>query len=115
MKKSKIIPLKIDQQIELDQTLTKLSDGLDSLDSLPIKTPSQKWIENFVLEQKQKAKEKWRKEIFIFSLIALLILTGISFSLYEMPIIFFIIQGLVISFIVIYGMIHFVKQVKSYE
>ncbi|WP_442599032.1 DUF5345 family protein [Neobacillus sp. D3-1R] len=115
MKKSKVIPLKIDQQIEIDETLKQISHGLDSLNSLPFETPSQKWIENLVLEQKQKAKEKWKKEILLFSLIAVFILSGIIISLYQMPIIFIILQGIGISFVVIYSMMNFVKKVRGYE
>ncbi|MHC0036824.1 YxlC family protein [Pseudoneobacillus sp. C159] len=114
MKRSKIIPLKTDQLID-NHTINKISEGLDSLDRLPVETPSQKWFEQFVIEQQRLAKEKWRKELLLFSLIAIFILSVVIFSLYQMPIIFIVLQGIGIATIIIYSMIYIKKQVKPDE
>lgn len=112
MKKSKIIPLKTDQLID-HKTMNLISEGLNSLEHLPITTPSQSWFEHFVLEQQRQAKEKWRKELTLFLIVSILILSGIVFSLYRMPIIFIALQGFGIISIVFYSMVHFVKQVNN--
>lgn len=114
MKKSKIIPLKTDQFND-HKTMKQITEGLDSLDGMLIETPSQKWFEHFVLEQKRKAKEKWRKELFLYSIVAIFILSVIVVTLYRTPIIFIILQGIGISLAVIYSMIHVIKQVNSNE
>jgi hypothetical protein len=114
MKKSKIIPLKTEQLID-HKTMKQISEGLDSLDGLSFETPSQKWFEHFVLEQKRKAKEKWRKELLLYSFVVICILSGMVLSLYRMPIIFIILQGIGITMAVIYSMIHSLKQVNNNE
>jgi hypothetical protein len=114
MKRSKVIPLKTDQ-LNDQKTINQISKGLDSLERLPIETPSQNWFEQFVLEQQRLAKEKWRKELILFSLIAIFVLSVIIFSLYQMPIIFIVLQGIGIATIIIYSMIHIKKQVKPDE
>jgi hypothetical protein len=114
MKKSKIIPMNIDQLNDL-KTMNKITEGLDTLDTIHIETPSQNWFEHFVLEQQRLAKEKWRKELFLFVILAIFILSGIVFSLYRMPIIFIILQGVGISIILIYSSMHIIKQVKMNE
>ncbi|MFD2443055.1 YxlC family protein [Bacillus sp. CGMCC 1.16607] len=114
MKKSKIIPLKTEQLID-HKTIKKISEGLDSFDCMPIETPSQNWFEHFVIEQQKKAKEKWRKELFLFALVAIFILSGIIFSLYRMPIIFIILQGLGICSAILFSMVYSLKQVKNHE
>lgn len=116
MKKSKIIPLQTEPEQLIDhQTVEKITEGLDSLEGIAIETPSQIWFEQFILEQKRREKEKWRKELFLYTVVVIFILSGILFSLYRMPIIFIILQGLGISLAFIFSMIANSKQVKHYE
>lgn len=114
MKKSKIIPLRTDQQND-QEAVDKIAEGLDLLDKLKIDVPNQNWFEHMVLEQQKRAKEKWHKELFLFSLIALCIISGIVYSLYRIPIIFILLQFLGIAVLIVYFMHSLFKRVKSHE
>jgi Flp pilus assembly protein TadB len=114
MKNSKIIPLKTDQPND-QETVHKIAEGLELLDKLKIDIPNQNWFEHMVLEQQKRAKEKWQKELFLFSLIALCIISGIVYSLYRIPIIFILLQFLGIAVIFVYFMHSLMKRVKTHE
>ncbi len=115
MKKSKIIPLPTEQQLNNQETIDSISKGLNSLESLSFNTPSQMWFESFVLEKQRLAKEKWRKELFLFGLIAIVILSGIVFSLYRIPLVFIILQVIGIATILTYSAVNVLKKVKNNE
>jgi hypothetical protein len=113
MKKTKIIPLKTDQLIDT-KTVKKINEGLDHLNEIPVQIPNQLWFEQFVIEQQMKARSKWRKEVSLFFLLALTILSGIIYSLYSNPIIFIALQGLAIISIALYFIILSVKKVTKH-
>jgi hypothetical protein len=113
MKKSKIIPLKTDQLID-NKTVKKITEGLDHLNDIPVHIPNQIWFEQFVLEQQRKAKIKWHREVFLFCILALIILSGVTFSLYRNPIIFMALQGVVILSILLYVVIYSFKKVTNH-
>jgi Flp pilus assembly protein TadB len=114
MKNSKIIPLKTDQPND-QETVHKITEGLELLEQLKVEIPNQKWFEQMVLEQQKRAREKWHKEILLFSLIALCMISGIVYSLYRIPIIFILLQFLGIAVIVVYFMQSLIKRVKTHE
>ena len=102
------------QDEDLLFVMMEIEQGLKSIDqSSPIHTPNIEWFENLIVEEKINIKKKLIFDATLFAIIALIILTGILFSLYRVPIVFFAIQGLAVMFILAFVSIQFVKQVKE--
>jgi Flp pilus assembly protein TadB len=115
MKKQKVI-IRNEQHYNEDlKAIHELQQGLEQIDNLPVETPNLQWFEQMVLGERHQMKKKFLKDIFLFSVIALLILGGIMMSLYQMPIVFIILQISTTIFIVLYlGMKHS-KKVLEHE
>lgn len=99
---------------ELFDVFKEIEQGLDLIDkNSPVYTPNLEWFENIVFEEKQKLRKKLIFDAAAFAVVSLLILSGVLFALYRIPIVFFSIQGLITVFIVAYFAIRYVKQVKE--
>lgn len=113
MKKQKVVILDNEQQNKHDlDAIHKLQDGLSKIDQFPVYTPDLQWFENMVITEKGNSRKKLRKELSLFLMIALIILSGIIVSLYQMPIVFLFIQIITTVFIVFYTITGFRKKVK---
>ncbi|MBO0961306.1 YxlC family protein [Neobacillus sp. MM2021_6] len=111
MKKQKVIKLNSEQQNKQDiDTIAELQGGLQKVDQFPVYTPNLQWFEQFVIQEQQNKKKRFIRDLSIFSIIALIILSGIIISLYQMPVIFISVQIITIVFIVVYTSVQLVKK-----
>jgi hypothetical protein len=116
VKKQKVVLLDNEQQSNLDlDAIHKLNEGLSKIDNDPIYTPNLQWFENMVLAEQEKTKRKLRKELSVFLLIALIILSGIIIAILQMPLIFIFLQIITSVFIVLYTSSSYLKKVKLDE
>jgi Flp pilus assembly protein TadB len=114
VKKQKVVRLEPEQQNKLDlNAIHELQEGLNKVDSFPLYTPDLQWFEHMVLAEKQKLRKKLVKDLSIFMMIAICILTGIVVSLYQMPIIFIFLQVFTTLFIILYTGTRIGKKVNS--
>lgn len=111
----KVLQLEHDHQDEHFLAAVKeIEDGLEMLEeNVPVYTPDLQFFENLVAEQRQEMKRKLIRELAIFTVAALLIVTSVLFMLYQVPAVFFILQGVVTVFIMTYSTVSFVKQVNG--
>lgn len=116
MKKQKVVILDNEQQNNHDlDAIHKLQEGLSKVDQFPVYTPDLQWFENMVVTEKENNRKKLIKELSLFLLIALMILSGIILSFYEMPVVFLFIQIITPVFIVFYTITGYRKKVKINE
>lgn len=116
MSKKKVVPLGNEGQNEeeINETLQFIQSGLGSLDEgLEIDTPSIQWFENMVAAQKEAARKKLRKEVSIFVCIALIIVSIVLFTLYQLPVMFFALQGIATIFMIAYSAKGYFQQVDK--
>ncbi|UOE56605.1 YxlC family protein [Bacillus sp. CMF12] len=115
MANRKVLQLEHDHQDEnFLAAVKKIEDGLESLEeNVPVYTPDLQFFEHLVAEQKQSMKRKLIRDLAIFTVAALLIVTSVLFMLYQVPAVFFIMQGIVTVFIMAYSTVSFVKQVNG--
>lgn len=102
---------KIDK--EFFDTISAINNGLDRLDSMDTYVPDDKWFEQMVLDQQGIQKKKYRRELAWFILSALLILSGVVFTMLELPTLFFMLQAVTLVIIVIYSYQGVQKRVDS--
>lgn len=102
------------QQTKEDlSVIQEFNQGLEVLDNFPVYTPSLQWFEQMVLEEQQKVKRKLMKDLSIFMIVAVLILSGIILSLYHMPFLFMSLQIVTTIFIAVYSGVRVVKKVNN--
>ncbi|MEK3855647.1 YxlC family protein [Cytobacillus sp. FSL H8-0458] len=115
MANRKVLQLEQDHQDEqLLAAVKEIEDVLETLEeNVQVHTPDLQFFENLVADQKQAMKRKLIRELAIFFVAALLIVTSVLFMLYQVPSVFFILQGIVTVFIMAYSSVSFVKQVNG--
>lgn len=101
--------------MELFETISKLNDGLEKLDTMDTYTPNEKWFEQMVLGQQEQLKKKYRRELGWFLLSAVLILSVVIFTLMEIPQIFILLQVSAVAVAAIYSYKVIQKQVNADE
>ncbi len=100
--------------VDLSDVLKEVEQGLEMIENnVPVYTPNLEWFEHIVIEEKQKLRKKLIFDVATFAVVSLIILSGVLFALYKVPIVFFTIQGVVTVFFVAYFAIQYVKQVKE--
>jgi hypothetical protein len=103
---------KQEQENEWNELKDLLNDSFTTTDKdIEESTPSEQWFEQFTLNQQVLLKHKYRKELAVFLVISVLIISSILFALYESPVLFAAIQGMAFIAAVSYGMISYYKQV----
>lgn len=101
---------------EHNETICAIQQSLQSLDDqYKADLPKIQWFEQMVIGEKERLRKKLIQDISLFGFIAMLILSLVIFSLYKVPIVFFIAQGAVILWCLLFGVIRFVKQVNLNE
>ena len=116
MKKQKVVILENGQQNKHDlDAIHKLQEGLSKVDQFPVYTPDLQWFENMVVTEKENNRKKLMKELSLFLIIALFIISGIIISFYQMPVVFLFIQIITPVFIVFYTITGYRKKVKINE
>ncbi|WML49681.1 YxlC family protein [Neobacillus sp. PS3-34] len=114
MKKQKVVLLENEQLNREDsQAISEINQGLESIDQFPVYTPDIQWFEQMIIEQKQLHRKKLIKDLTVFFIIALFILSGIVISLFNMPIIFILLQIIGIVFIASYTSLRLTKKVNG--
>jgi hypothetical protein len=116
VKKQKVVILENGQQNKHDlDAIHKLQEGLSKVDQFPVYTPDLQWFENMVVTEKENNRKKLMKELSLFLIIALFIISGIIISFYQMPVVFLFIQIITPVFIVFYTITGYRKKVKINE
>lgn len=94
--------------------IKEIEGGLESVEQhAPVYTPNFEWFEHIVAEKKKQLRKKLILDVSIFSIVALLVLSIVLFTLYNIPTVFFALQGLVAIFIIGYFSIRLIKKVKE--
>jgi hypothetical protein len=116
VKKQKVVILENGQQNKHDlDAIHKLQEGLSKVDQFPVYTQDLQWFENMVVTEKENNRKKLMKELSLFLIIALFIISGIIISFYQMPVVFLFIQIITPVFIVFYTITGYRKKVKINE
>jgi hypothetical protein len=102
------------EQLDMEdrETVARLKQGLIKIDNFPIETPDQQWFEKLVLTEQQNIKRKFVRDLSIFLILAIFILSGIMISLFERPELFAILQIAVTFFLIVYTCGQFARKVK---
>nr|WP_285889346.1 YxlC family protein [Neobacillus niacini] len=88
---------------------------MSKVDQFPVYTPDLQWFESMVRNEKENSRKKLRKELSLFLIIALFILSGIIVSFYQLPVVFIVIQIITPVFIAYYTISSFSRKVKINE
>lgn len=115
MKKRKVLLLEKElHEEEMDESIELIKMGLGTLDDgIEIETPNLEWFEQMVIVQQEVTRKKLLKEVIIFLAIALIIVSFVLFTLYQLPIFFFALQGMATLFVIAYSAKHYIKQVDG--
>lgn len=98
---------------EFNETISQLNKDLNKLDSMDTYIPGEQWFEQMVLSQQEQIKKKYRRELLWFIISALFILSGVIFTLMEIPQLFLILQLVAVAVTVIYSYKGIQKQVDG--
>ncbi|HEY2420353.1 MAG TPA: YxlC family protein [Neobacillus sp.] len=114
MKKQKVIIFSTEQQNKSDlDAIHSIQEGLNLVDQFPVYTPDLSWFEQMVLAKKQQDRKNLIRDLLVFLLVAVLIISGIIVSLYNMPMVFIYLQIITTIFIAFYTTVRFVKKVNN--
>ena len=98
---------------EHDELKEILNKGFRSIDQeIEENTPSLQWFEQFAEEQHEQLKGRFKRDIVVFLLIACCILTAFSLTLFQLPILFLLLQVVIFVGASIYTGIAYMKKVK---
>lgn len=115
MSNRKVIPL--EQELlddEQNESIQLIKMGFEQLDEgIEIDTPNIDWFEQMVVVQKEAVRKKLLREVTIFVIVALILISMVLFTLYQLPLIFFAIQGIASIFVVAYSIKGFFEQVEK--
>jgi len=104
------------EESEFIDFIDELEEGLEMLDkSFPIETPNIQFFEQLVVNQKAEMRKKLIKDMSIFSVVALLVVGIVLYTLYQLPIVFYVLQGIVTVFIVGYTVRKVSQRVSVHE
>lgn len=98
---------------EFFDTISAINNELDKLDSMDTYVPDDKWFEQMVLNQQIIQKKKYLRELAWFILSAMLILSGVIFTMLEQPTLFYMLQAVTLVITAIYSYKGVQKQVDS--
>ncbi|QOR67358.1 YxlC family protein [Cytobacillus suaedae] len=118
MTEDKIIPLKKKlQQQDVDSDLIdKLNKGFNQLDNAyQTYTPNVQWFEQMVIKEKEAARRRLVKELIIFFISAITILSVLVLTIFKAPVIFLVLQVLVTIALPLGIYIHHRKQVILHD
>ncbi|MEH7333637.1 YxlC family protein [Neobacillus drentensis] len=114
MKKQKVIVLDSEQQNKQDiLAISKMQEGLNKMEQIPVYSPDLQWFEQMVLVEKQRIRKKLIRDLSIFLIVAIIILCGIMISLFQMPAVFIFLQIATTIFIAFYSVTRLMKKVNG--
>lgn len=100
-------------QEQNDELKKLLEHGFQSIDEeINESTPSLQWFEQLVEDRQVELKARFKRDLFIFLLLACCILTGLSLTLFQMPILFLLLQVAIFVGASIFTGITYTKKVK---
>ena len=95
MKNNKIIPLNKIQQIEHDDQdiINEINIGLEKVDNAySTYTPNLQWFEQMVIREKEVARKKFIRDLVIFFIIVITVISLLIITIFHAPIVFLIVQ-----------------------
>ncbi|MCA1059656.1 YxlC family protein [Rossellomorea aquimaris] len=99
---------------EQDELMKLLDEGFRSIDDgIDQSTPSEQWFERFAKDQQEQLKKRFRRDLSVFILLACFILAMFFLTLFQMPVLFLLLQGAAFVGASIYTGITYVKKVKE--
>jgi hypothetical protein len=103
----------MNKEHEHDELKELLDEGFRSIDlKIDESTPSPQWFEQFTADRHEQLKAKFKRDLTVFILLACCILTAFSLTLFQMPILFLLLQCAVFVGASIYTGITYMKRVK---
>jgi|GEM_PF-3958736 len=102
-----------DHQEHNDELKELLEKGFESIDEdIDESTPSLQWFEQLVEEKQVELKARFKLDLTIFLLLACCILTVLTITLFQMPILFLLLQVTIFVGASIFTGISYKKKVK---
>ncbi|NMH69610.1 YxlC family protein [Bacillus sp. RO3] len=100
---------------EHDKDMKKLLDeGFRSIDGdIDDSTPSLQWFNQFVQDQQEQLKERFKRDFILFLMAACGILAVFSLTLFQMPILFLLLQVAIFVGATVYTVFIHTKKVKG--
>jgi archaellum biogenesis protein FlaJ (TadC family) len=90
------------------EIVSSINDSLTNLEqSFSFTTPDLQWFEQKIAQQKEQIRKKWRRDLMLFSTVAVVILMVMFMTLFEKPVLFFFLQGITVFFLIGYTIYHF--------
>ncbi|RIW30899.1 hypothetical protein D3H55_16060 [Bacillus salacetis] len=104
---------KHEPQTEWEDLHTLFDKSFETIDKdIEEQTPSLEWFEQFTMNQQEALKQKYRKELAVFLIIAVLVISAILFALNQSILIFAVIQITAFAAAVGYGGVSYLKRVR---
>ncbi|WP_282138178.1 YxlC family protein [Rossellomorea aquimaris] len=102
-----------DHQEHNDELKELLEKGFESIDEdIDESTPSLQWFEQLVEDKQVELKARFKRDLTIFLLLACCILTVLTLTLFQMPILFLLLQVTIFVGASIFAGITYKKKVK---
>ncbi len=100
------------------EIVSSINDSFNKFEqSFSFTTPDLQWFEQKIAQQKEQIRKKWRRDLILFSTVAVVILMVMFMTLFQKPILFFSLQGLTIFFLIGYTSYQFrrKREVEMHE
>ena len=98
---------------EQDELKELIDEGFQSIDrEVEESTPSLQWFEQLVEGQQEQLKARFKRDMILFLLLACCLLTVFSLTLFQMPILFLLLQGLIFAGALLFIGLSYTKKVK---
>ncbi|PFG07218.1 YxlC family protein [Bacillus sp. es.034] len=96
-----------------DELKELIDEGFRSIDrGVEESTPSLQWFEQLVEDQQERLKARFKRDMILFLLLAGCLLTVFSLTLFQMPILFLLLQVLIFAGALIFIGLTYTKKVK---
>lgn len=93
------------EDAEFNQSLNQSLEKLEQ--HFSVATPDLNWFEQKIVEQKKQVQKKWRRDLLLFSVIALVILSVMMTAMFQKPFLYLSLQGLTLIFLIGYSSYEF--------
>ena len=98
---------------EQDELKELIDEGFQSIDrEVDESTPSLQWFEQLVEGQQEQLQARFKRDMILFLLLACCLLTVFSLTLFQMPILFLLLQVLIFAGALIFIGLSYTKKVK---
>ena len=94
-----------------EKITSSIHESFEKLEqSFSFSTPELQWFEQKIVDHKKQIRRKWRLDLIVFSTVALVILSVMFTTLFQMPILFLSLQGFTLFFLIGYTSYEFGKK-----